>query len=127
MAYSIFFNQEDYSDITVKFSGREIHCHKMIICMHSEYFKKLCGPGSQFAERNYKVIELKDDDPEAVEAIIRQIYFGDYNSGGTRTLDWSFHAAVAMTARKVCVCGSCSLLILLTDIRLTVPHLKSTK
>lgn len=100
MSYPHFYKDDEYSDITIKFSGREVPCHKMVICTQSEYFKKLCGKGSQFAESKQKVVELKDDDPDAVDAIIRQLYFGTY-SGANRNSEWSFHAEVAITAKKV--------------------------
>lgn len=43
-----FFDQEAYTDITIKFSGRETKAHKIILCSNSEYFKRLCGPDSKF-------------------------------------------------------------------------------
>ena len=101
MTYPHFYKDDEYSDITIKFSDREIPCHKIVICTQSEYFKKLCGKGSQFAESKQKVVELKDDDPDAVEAVIRQLYFGSYSTGSNRTLDWRFHAEIAIAAKKV--------------------------
>ncbi|KAF2207738.1 hypothetical protein CERZMDRAFT_88214 [Cercospora zeae-maydis SCOH1-5] len=82
------FRDKEYSDITIKFSGREIPCHKVVICTQSEYFKKLCGEGSQFSESKQKVVKLKRDDPEAVEAII------------LIDNDWKFHAEVVKVANK---------------------------
>lgn len=49
MAHS--YNNRDYSDITLKFADREIKAHKVILCTNSQYFKKLCGAGSQFEVR----------------------------------------------------------------------------
>lgn len=43
------YNKPDFSDVTIKFSGREIYCHKLILCTESAYFAKLCGPGGHFA------------------------------------------------------------------------------
>lgn len=46
-----FFDKDEFSDITIKFSRRAIKGHKFILCRYSEYFKKLCGPDSNFAVR----------------------------------------------------------------------------
>lgn len=46
---SHLFNQDDYCDVTIKFSGREIKSHRMVLCEQLDYFKKLCGPRSKFA------------------------------------------------------------------------------
>lgn len=43
------FDEPEYSDVVVFYSGRKTFCHKIILCQSSDYFKKLCGPGSQFA------------------------------------------------------------------------------
>ncbi|GIZ36720.1 hypothetical protein CKM354_000018700 [Cercospora kikuchii] len=103
-AFQNFFKDKEYSDITIKFSGREIPCHKMIICTQSDYFKKLCGTGSRFAEKNQKVVELKEDDPDAVEAVLRYLYFGNYVSGSEKNLnDWKFHVEVTTAASKYLV------------------------
>ena len=56
-----FFDQEAFSDITIKFGTRERKCHRMILCSKSEYFKEMRGPGKAFAEAQQSVIELKDD------------------------------------------------------------------
>ncbi|KAK4544581.1 hypothetical protein LTR36_004153 [Oleoguttula mirabilis] len=73
-----FFDQEAFSDVTVKFGTRERKCHKMILCSTSQYFNDLCGPGKSFAESSQLVVELKDDDEEAVEAMLRWLYTFDY-------------------------------------------------
>lgn len=94
-SYKNIYKNKDYSDITIKFSGREIPCHKLIICTQSKYFEKLCGKGSHFAESDQKIVELKEDDPDAVVGIIRQLYFGSYLFHSSRTdKNWKFHAEV---------------------------------
>jgi hypothetical protein len=45
------YNNARFSDLLVKFSGRKIKVHRVIICHTSAYFDKLCGPESQFAVR----------------------------------------------------------------------------
>ena len=73
-----FFDQEAFSDITVKFGTRERKCHKMILCSKSTYFNDLCGPGKGFSESQQPCVELKDDDEEAVEAMLRWLYTFSY-------------------------------------------------
>ena len=102
MSYADLFSDNEYSDITIKCRSFEHQCHKVVLCTQSEYFKKLCGKGSQFAESEQKVVELKDDDPDAVESILRQLYFGDYTVGNQGNVaSWMLHANVAVTAKKV--------------------------
>ncbi|KAF2207737.1 hypothetical protein CERZMDRAFT_102004 [Cercospora zeae-maydis SCOH1-5] len=72
-SFQTLFKVEDYSDVTIKLSDREIPCHKAVICTQSEYFQKLCGKDSPFAKGNEKVVQLKEHDPDAVEAIIRYL------------------------------------------------------
>jgi len=45
------WNSARFSDLLIKFSGREIKAHRLILCQGSAYFDKLCGPESQFAVR----------------------------------------------------------------------------
>lgn len=75
-----WFNKDDLSDVTIKFGSREYKAHKMIICSQSQYFKKLCGTDAQFAEAGQKVIELKDDDEDAVFAMLQWIYTFEYDT-----------------------------------------------
>ncbi|KAL9533272.1 hypothetical protein SMMN14_02215 [Sphaerulina musiva] len=92
------YNEPEYSDVTIQFSGRTVHCHKLVLCTKSDYFKKLCGPGSHFAEGNTKVIELKEDNPDAVEYLLRYIYSGQ--SQTDEDDNWQLQLEVAKTAQK---------------------------
>jgi hypothetical protein len=71
------------SDLTLKygtFAPRRIFkVHKMDLCSRSEYFRKLCGSNSQFAESKQPFIELKGDwNIDAVQAWLCWIYTQDY-------------------------------------------------
>jgi hypothetical protein len=45
-----WFDEATFSDLTVRLSdGTEIKVHKVIVCRENKYFRKLCGPDSQFA------------------------------------------------------------------------------
>ncbi|KAF7195228.1 hypothetical protein HII31_03434 [Pseudocercospora fuligena] len=92
------YNQPEYSDVTIRFSNREIFCHKVVLCTSSEYFKKLCGPGSQFVERQQKSIELKGDHPDAAEAILRYLYTKDDNNNQDH--EWALQLEISKTAEK---------------------------
>lgn len=71
-----FYKKDAYSDVTIKYGSRQFKAHKLILCSQSEYFTKLFN--SQFAEGSQKVVELKDDDEDAVEAMLTWIYTFDY-------------------------------------------------
>ncbi|KAK3669886.1 hypothetical protein LTR78_010267 [Recurvomyces mirabilis] len=76
-----FFDQEAFSDVTIKFGARERRCHRMILCSKSKYFAEMCGPNKTFAEAQQSVIELKDDvNEDAVEAMLRWLYTFDYQT-----------------------------------------------
>lgn len=45
---ALHFNQDAFSDITIRFSGEEIKAHKIILCSKSKYFMRAFGPGSRF-------------------------------------------------------------------------------
>jgi speckle-type POZ protein len=76
----------------------------MILCTKSEYFMNLCGPGKQFAEADQGAVELKEDDEEAVAAMLRFIYSFDYESSESKAMpdQFVFHVNVCVVADK---CG----------------------
>lgn len=49
-------------------------CQQLIICQRSEYFHRLCGPGSHFAESKQSEIELKDVDSQAMQLLLQHLY-----------------------------------------------------
>ena len=50
LATCSLYGSGTFSDILIKFSGREIKYHKVVLFQGSDYFKALCGPDSRFAE-----------------------------------------------------------------------------
>ncbi|KAK4544582.1 hypothetical protein LTR36_004154 [Oleoguttula mirabilis] len=74
------FNKDAFSDIKIKFGSRQFKAHKIVICRQSQYFNKLCGPDTQFAEGGQTVIELKEDDEDAVYAMLQWIYTFEYDT-----------------------------------------------
>lgn len=106
LTYNSLYDSPVFSDVTIKFSHREVKCHKMVLFQSSDYFKAICGPESQFAEGNRRVIELQDDDPDAVEMMDRHFYnfpYDIYKQLPHGRTDAGFHMAVYMTAKKYLV------------------------
>ncbi|KAF2687530.1 ankyrin [Lentithecium fluviatile CBS 122367] len=67
-----FLNADTFSDLTIRFSGRELKTHKVILCIHSKWFANAFRGG--FVEASASTLELHDDDPEAVEGMLRYFY-----------------------------------------------------
>ncbi|PIA98753.1 hypothetical protein CB0940_03755 [Cercospora beticola] len=86
------YNQPEYSDVTISFSGRSIYCHKVVLSTSSEYFKRL--------ESGRREIELKEDDPDAVEFILEYLYSFDSDEDAARNEDWKLQLQVANAAHK---------------------------
>jgi hypothetical protein len=57
-----------YSDITITCNNRQWACHKAIICSRSGFFDGVCS--SPFRESATGVIDLSEDDEDAVEQMI---------------------------------------------------------
>lgn len=57
-----------YSDLTVKCNYRQWSVHKAIVCSRSGFFDGACS--HQFREAETGVIDLSEDDEEAVEQMI---------------------------------------------------------
>ena len=94
----------------IKAGEREFKCHKVILYNSgSDYFKTLLSPDSKFAESQQPVIELKDDDPKAVEAMLGFLYGHEYSDFARsarqpQNLLW-FNMDVFVTAQKYLLPG----------------------
>ncbi|KAK5996373.1 hypothetical protein PT974_01707 [Cladobotryum mycophilum] len=65
-----------YSDLKIVCDGKEYLVHKAILCPRSSFFAAACdGP---FKESKTGIVELNDDDPEAVELMVYWFYHLDY-------------------------------------------------
>ncbi|KAL1646597.1 hypothetical protein SLS58_003183 [Diplodia intermedia] len=67
-----FSGSDQFSDITLKFSGCEFKAHKVILAAKSGWFRGAFE--SAFKEGSADEIELHDDDPEALEIALRFLY-----------------------------------------------------
>ncbi|KAL1310724.1 hypothetical protein AAFC00_000979 [Neodothiora populina] len=65
-----------YSDLTVRCHSRQWAVHRAILCSRSSFFDGACS--NQFLEAKTGVIELDEDDEEAVEHMIHYFYHLDY-------------------------------------------------
>ncbi|GAB7359802.1 hypothetical protein MBLNU230_g6971t1 [Neophaeotheca triangularis] len=65
-----------YSDLTVTCNYKQWAVHRAILCSRSGFFDGACS--SQFREASTGVIDLSDDDEEAVEQMIHYFYHLDY-------------------------------------------------
>ena len=74
------FDTEGFCDVTISFGARTIKAHKVILYVQLDYFRTLCGPESSFAESAQGIIELKDDNSDAVAAMLAWLYGKSYES-----------------------------------------------
>ncbi|KAJ4393239.1 BTB/POZ domain-containing protein 19 [Gnomoniopsis smithogilvyi] len=66
-----------FSDYTIKCGDKELHVHRNIISGQSRFFAAACK--NRWMEGRSQILELPDDDPEAVEAMVQFMYHGVYN------------------------------------------------
>ncbi|TKA79406.1 hypothetical protein B0A49_03345 [Cryomyces minteri] len=72
-----FFNSEQFTDVTVRCSdGQELKAHKIVLCCQSPVLAAACN--GHFLEASSGVIDLEDDDAEAVRAMVHYLYHSDY-------------------------------------------------
>ena len=117
-----FFNQDEFSDIIIKYGKtgvQQMKCHKIILSSKSEYFKTMFRTDSRFKvsssmlrgmhfgtnhyvrqESNAPVIPLQDDDDTALVAMLRYIYTFEYARNDEDKQSREFHLSVAKVANK---------------------------
>lgn len=62
-----------YSDLTITCNYKQWAVHRAIICSRSGFFDGACS--NQFLEARSGVVDLSEDDEEAVEQMIQCKYF----------------------------------------------------
>ncbi|KAK8205049.1 hypothetical protein IWZ01DRAFT_559536 [Phyllosticta capitalensis] len=90
-----YLQSGQYSDLTiVDRAGRRWQVHKVIVCSECEFFANAIKGG--FKEAETGVIELPNDDPAAVRALLEYIYAKDYNPIRAAELNYilMFHVEV---------------------------------
>ncbi|KAL1627687.1 hypothetical protein SLS56_006219 [Neofusicoccum ribis] len=72
-----------YSDLCIKDSdGHEYAVHHILVCGQIPVLENACKPESGFKEAQSGVINLKDDDPSAVKAMLEFMYRGTFTISG---------------------------------------------
>lgn len=64
--------RNSYPDIRFRVKNKIFRCHKHLLHLSSEYFKKMFGPN--FKEHNESIIEINDIEPESFERMINFVY-----------------------------------------------------
>ncbi|KAK5165452.1 Kelch-like protein 10 [Saxophila tyrrhenica] len=72
------------SDIKIRCGDREWPAHRAILCVRSEYFDKALSGALKEATEN--TIELHDDHPNAVHAMLEWFYSGNYSYCQTHSI-----------------------------------------
>ncbi|KAI0156171.1 hypothetical protein BJ166DRAFT_500167 [Pestalotiopsis sp. NC0098] len=72
-----FFMNNELSDFKLTCNGREFPVHRMILALHSEFFRRAFSSG--FKESKEGVMDFPDDDPEILEKVLSIMYRGNYD------------------------------------------------
>lgn len=65
-------------DFEIVCSGAAFSVHRLVLCMHSSYFKRLCE--SSFKESTDRKVSLHDDTTPSVQALVQYLYEFDYDN-----------------------------------------------
>lgn len=68
LSFPRLFECDKYSDLTIVCGTRRYRVHRALVCSHSEFFEGACR--NPFQEWEAGVIDLTEDDPEAVEHMV---------------------------------------------------------
>ncbi|KAL8992660.1 MAG: hypothetical protein Q9169_006931 [Polycauliona sp. 2 TL-2023] len=71
------FNDPKYSDLTIICGDRKCYVHRIVLCAESVFFKVACN--GKFLEAASNEIKLPEDEPMAVERMLKFLYTGDYD------------------------------------------------
>lgn len=97
-------------DFEIVYEDRTFKVHRLVLCLHSRYFNRLCD--SKFKESNEHKIVLHDDPMAAVEAMIEYFYTFEYSYNPAQALEnpyttsaYELHSQVFSIANKYDVPG----------------------
>ncbi|XMA13707.1 hypothetical protein WAI453_006498 [Rhynchosporium graminicola] len=77
---TVCFDNDTYSDLTIKCRDRSWKVHRVIVCSQSNVLHAACMAG--FKEAHTGVIDLDNDEPVSVEIMLKYFYTGKYNELG---------------------------------------------
>ncbi|CAK1364505.1 unnamed protein product [Cercospora beticola] len=86
-----------YADLTVTCGQRKWRVHKNIVCTRCTFFEKAVD--GRFAESKTDTVDLKDNHPNAVAAMIRYLYTDDLDDSIHATDDDGEWKQLAMTVQ----------------------------
>ncbi|QDS69506.1 hypothetical protein FKW77_007015 [Venturia effusa] len=95
------YQSGQYTDLVITCSGHTFTAHKGVVCMQSSFFENACKKNT-FKEGETGVIDLPDDDPAAVKAMLEFFYLVSYRHDET-SIQWTLHAKTATLGDKYCV------------------------
>jgi len=72
------FNNQEYSDVTVKIHGTKLYAHRFVICVQSRYFAK-AFQAKTFKEGEMGVIEFDEDSAMAHWRVFEYLHTGHYS------------------------------------------------
>jgi hypothetical protein len=75
-ALASLFNSGKYSDLTIACGGKRFPVHRALLATRSSFFEGACR--NSFLEADTGVIDLSEDDAEAVEHMVHYFYHMDY-------------------------------------------------
>ncbi|QDS69486.1 hypothetical protein FKW77_006690 [Venturia effusa] len=96
-AVSSCLDSGDHSDLTIKCENNEFKAHKVVLCPQSTFFAKALKKNA-FQEGQTGVISMDADDPDAIHAMLRFLYTGDYSN---ENLTMQSHLKIYELADKV--------------------------
>ena len=69
-----WYNLPKLSNLTIRSGPWEIKCHKVLLATRSAYFRTAFKEISGFKESQQGFLTLEEDQPGAVEAVVRHVY-----------------------------------------------------
>ncbi|KAK6431061.1 BTB/POZ domain-containing protein 17 [Oleoguttula sp. CCFEE 5521] len=98
-----YFNDQELSDIKIKFGDQEIFAHRYVLCRKPAYFRTMLT-GEFAQEKGKPTIELHENHPASVLAMLRFIYGLPYmlpTEGEVEECAWLPHARVHVLRRSL--------------------------
>ena len=92
---SRLFGDAGSSDFTIRCQDETFPVHSAIIGLHGGYFAKITT--ADFKEKQEKAVDLKDEDPKVLRAVLQSLYSVEYKAPSDRPAA-VFHAAVYAAA-----------------------------
>ncbi|KAM5475685.1 hypothetical protein MauCBS54593_001377 [Microsporum audouinii] len=93
-----YFVSSKFSDLVITTVDQQHKVHKLVVCGQSEVFSRMLD--RDWKESSENTIELGDDDPRAIEAMISFMYKFDYHQTGGEASSMLFDAKVFGVAEK---------------------------